>query len=292
MAPPMSMPSADRTPPPGPSDARSVTSKVMAILAAFEDEHRSLSMSQIATSAELPTSTAHRLIRELTEWGALSRDHHGRYQIGLRLWELSQNAGRQLRETARPFLQDLYMLTQETALIGMREGYTALTLDRVYGSGKLPKSSPVGSRLPLHASAVGQVLLAYEEDWFQQTYLQRQLEAFTEHTLADPRALAAELELIRTRGYARTVESVRPGAGAVAVPVFNDDGHVVVAVGLVLTAARAESAERHVPVLQGIAQKVHRAALYRRAPYRPLWPAFPSPRPRQEARSAPTPELT
>lgn len=247
----------------------------MAIMESFEDEPRSLSMSQIATSARLPTSTAHRLIRELTEWGALSRDHNGRYQIGIRLWELSQNAGRQLRETARPYLQDLYMLTQETALIGMREGYTALTLDRVYGSGKLPKSSPVGSRLPLHATAVGLVLLAYEDDWFQQTYLQRTLEAFTEHTLADPSRLAGELERIKQQGYARTVESVRPGSGAVAVPVFDDDGHVVVAVGLVLTAARAGAADRHVPVLQGIAQKVQKAALYRRAPYRPLWPALP-----------------
>lgn len=285
------MPSADRPRLDGQSDSRSVTSKVMAILEAFEDEPRSLSMSQIAAASGLPTSTAHRLIRELTEWGALSRDHNGRYQIGIRLWELSQNAGRQLRDTARPYLQDLYMLTQETAIIGMREGYTALTLDRVYGSGKLPKTSPVGSRLPLHATAVGLVLLAYEDDWFQQTYLQRTLESFTDRTLADAGQLARELERIKQRGYARTVESVRPGAGAVAVPVFNDDGHVVVALGLVLTAARAKAAaDRHLPVLKGIAQKVQQAALYRRAPYRQLWPAFPSPRSQRKAEPGPAPD--
>lgn len=271
------MPSADRPPAAEAGDSRSVTAKVLAILESFEDEPRALTMSQIAAAAGLPTSTAHRLIRELTDWGALTRDHNGRYQVGIRLWELSQNAGRQLRETARPYLQDLYMLTRESATIGMREGYTALTLDRMYGSGRLPKTSPVGSRLPLHATSVGLVLLAYEEDWFQQAYLQRNLEAFTEHTLADPARLAEELARIRTRGYARTVESVRPGSGGVAVPVFNDDGHVVVALGLVLTAARASEADRHLPVLQGIAKKVQQAALYRRATYRPLWPAFPTP---------------
>ncbi|WP_413251054.1 helix-turn-helix domain-containing protein [Sinomonas flava] len=86
---------------------RTVTSKSLAILFAFESGRRSLSLSELAEAAHLPLSTTHRLVAELVEWGALARDPQGRIQLGLRLWELGQNAGRALRDTAHPFIQDL-----------------------------------------------------------------------------------------------------------------------------------------------------------------------------------------
>jgi DNA-binding IclR family transcriptional regulator len=78
---------------------RTVTSKALAILEAFESGLPSLSLSQIADAAGLPLPTAHRLVGELVGWGALERDGTGRYCVGLRLWEVGQNAGRQLRDT-------------------------------------------------------------------------------------------------------------------------------------------------------------------------------------------------
>jgi DNA-binding IclR family transcriptional regulator len=112
-------------------------------------------------------------VGELVQWGALDRDAGGRYHVGLRLWEVAQNAGRQLRDTARPFLQDLFSLTQETAHLAVREGHEALYIDRVYSSRRAPRASRVGGRLPLHATAVGKVLLAYEEPWVREAYLRR-----------------------------------------------------------------------------------------------------------------------
>ena len=138
---------------------RTVTSKVMAIFAAFEDAPASMSLSQIAEAAEIPLPTAHRLVGELVQWGALEKESTGRYTIGMRLWEVAQLAGRQLRETARPFLQDLFSLTQETAHLAVREGREALYVDRVYSSKRVPRASRVGGRLPLHATAVGKVLM-------------------------------------------------------------------------------------------------------------------------------------
>ena len=94
---------------------RTVTSKVLAILEAFEKSRGALSLTDIAEKSGLPLSTAHRLVNELTDWGFLSREPNGRYQLGIRLWELAQNTGRQLRDAARPFIQDLFSLTGETA---------------------------------------------------------------------------------------------------------------------------------------------------------------------------------
>src|SRR5699024_11349442 len=85
---------------------RSVTSKVLAILSTFEQSRGSLSLTQIAEEADLPLSTAHRLVGELIDEGMLARGPHGKIQLGLKLWSIAQNTGRQLRDTARPFVQD------------------------------------------------------------------------------------------------------------------------------------------------------------------------------------------
>src|SRR5674476_34967 len=66
----------------------SVSSRLLAILGAFDDGHRRMSLSDLSRRVEMPLSTAHRLCAELTDWGALWRDTDGRYVLGRRMWEL------------------------------------------------------------------------------------------------------------------------------------------------------------------------------------------------------------
>ena len=67
---------------------QTVTSRVLAILAAFDDQHRTLTLSEIAIRADVPLPTTHRLVRELVDWGAVYRTESGSYVIGRRLWKL------------------------------------------------------------------------------------------------------------------------------------------------------------------------------------------------------------
>lgn len=246
----------------GSSDSgRTVTAKVLAILEAFERSRGVLSLSEIAEASGLPLSTAHRLLAELTEWGMLTRGSHGRYQLGIRLWELAQNAGRPLRETARPYIQDLFSLTGETAHLAVREGHEVLYIDRVYGSKRVPRASRVGGRLPMHATAVGKVVLAFEEDWVRTAFLQRPLERRTPHTDVDPGRLAAELAQIREQGYATTLEEARLGSCSIAVPVFHG-GRVGAGLGLVLLSTQSATMRRHLPALRGVAAQIERATAH------------------------------
>jgi len=242
---------AGRTSQPG----QSVTGRVLSILEVFERSLAPRSLTDISVETGLPLSTTHRLLGELETWGALQRDDNGRYQIGLRLWELGQHAGRQVREIARPLLQDLFMLTQETVHMAVREGAEALYIDRVYGSRRVPQASRVGGRLPLHATAVGKVLLAFEEPWVREGILAQHLEARTSHTHIDPDALRAELGVVRTRSFATTRDETRMGATSIAVPVFQN-GEIGAALGLVTTTDNAASIERHLPALRGIARRI------------------------------------
>ena len=245
---------------------RSVAGRVLSLLEAFETCGSALTLTQLAEAAGLPPATAHRLVGELVEWGALTRDGQGRYHVGMRLWELSQSADRRLRDTARPFLQDLFSLTGETAHLAVRVGNDALYVDRVYGSRRVPRASRIGGRLPLHATAVGKVLLAGEEPWFRDAYLARALEAPTRRTHIDPAGLSSELGRITDAGHAMTAEEVRVGASSIAVPVVVDDV-VVAAIGLVVGSHDSSRMSRHLPTLRGVAERVGTALSHLPAGY-------------------------
>lgn len=242
-------------------DRRSVTTKVLAIFAAFEKSRGAMSLTEIAETSQMPLSTAHRLVAELTEGGLLYKGANGRYQLGLRLWELAQNAGRPLRETARPFIQDLFSLTGETSHLAIRQGREVLYIDRVYGSKRVPRASRVGGRLPMHATAVGKVILALEEPWVRTAYLSTELEQRTPSTQVDAGKLAAELDQIRELGYATTVEEVRLGSSSIAVPVMHA-GQVGAALGLVLLPTSVAGMTRYLAALKGVAGQIERATAH------------------------------
>lgn len=240
---------------------RTVTSKVIAVLGAFEHTTRPLGLTEIAQLADLPASTTHRLVAELTEGGLLSRKEDGSYQLGLRIWELAQNTGRQLRDTARPYVQELFALTSETAQLVVRDKNEALLIDRAYGPKKVPRSARVGGRLPLNSTAVGKTLLAFDEPWIRQSYLKLPLKTSTAKTIVDAQVLKQQLNRINAQGYAITIDEQRVGAASVAVPVWHT-GKLGAAIGLVVPSANAANLERFLPVLQATSERITRATAH------------------------------
>lgn len=240
---------------------RSVLSKVSAVLGAFESLRRPLSLTEIAEHAELPASSAHRIVNDMVDEELLNRMVDGRYQVGLRVWRLGQVVGQQLRETANPYVQDLYSLTGETSHLAVRDGRDALYLIRLYGSRRVPRASFTGGRLPLHSTAVGKVLLAFEEPWIREAYLGGQLDPETKYTIGQPQRLARNLADIKAQGFATTREEQRIGTSSIAVPVFHS-GKIGSAVGLVLPADKFPTLERHLPTLQAISQRIEKATAH------------------------------
>nr|WP_231447492.1 IclR family transcriptional regulator [Brevibacterium zhoupengii] len=234
---------------------------MLSLLTTFEEPKRSFTLTQLAESAEIPLSTAHRLTSELVDWGFLTRTAQGRYQLGLRIWEMGQNVGHQLRETAQPFIQDLYSFTGETSQLAIRDGREVLYIDRVYGTERVPRASRVGGRLPMHSTAVGKVLLAFDEAWVREAYLQRPMKQVAPRTVTNPGVLSRQLEAISEEGYAATVEEQRLGACSIAVPVFHT-GRIGAALGLVVASEKASTLTRHLPALRGISQRLEQATAH------------------------------
>jgi DNA-binding IclR family transcriptional regulator len=238
--------------------AASVTSRALDVLGAFDPSHRSLTLSSLARRAGLPLATAHRLTAELQRWGALDRLASGEYVIGRRLWDLGLLAPVQsgLRQAASPFMHDLYGATLATVHLAVRDGDQVLYVDRLAGHVSVPVVSKVGSRLPMHATGVGKVLLTYAPAEVKQSVLS-DLTRVTPYTITNPARLQAQLERIRIDGYATTGDEMSLGASSVAVPIHGPGGEVVAALGMVVPDLRRERS-RLVSALQVAARGITR----------------------------------
>jgi DNA-binding IclR family transcriptional regulator len=245
-----------------------VTSRVLALLYAFDEHHRRLTLTELAGRAGLALPTAHRLVGELVAGRALVRRPSGEYVVGRRLWDLGMVAPVQsgLRETASPFLNDIHAATRATVHLAVRDGTQALYLDRLSGRASVPVVSTIGSRLPLHATGVGKVLLAHAPDEVRAAVLAH-LPRITTYTITEPRRLDQQLEKVRREGYATTVEEMSLGACSIAVPIraAAEDGsaHVVASVGVVVPNLRRDRA-RLLAALEVAAQGIGRSLTPRR----------------------------
>ncbi|MFD1858385.1 IclR family transcriptional regulator [Aeromicrobium camelliae] len=218
----------------------SVASRVLAILAAFDEHHRQLTLSEVADRARLPLATAHRLVQELVAGGALTRRPQGDYVIGRLLWDVGLLAPVEagLRRVAEPVLHDVHATTRATVHLAVRDGDQVLYLERMRGRASVPVVSTVGSTLPMHSTGVGKVLLAHAPADVQQRVL-GQLTRVTPYTITQPSVLAEQLDRVRNDGYATTSEEMSLGAASLAVPVLRDD-EAVAAIGVVVASLRRD----------------------------------------------------
>ena len=218
----------------------SVTSRALALLAAFDEQHRRLGLTRLAERADLPLPTAHRLVGELVAWGALTRTASGEYVVGRRLWDIGLLAPVQsgLREVASPYLHDLYGATLATVHLAVRDGTEVLYVDRLRGHASVPVVSTVGSRLPMHATGVGKVLLAHAPEPVRAVVLAH-LTRVTPYTVVAPGTLRRQLARVLKDDYATTSEEMSLGACSIAVPVRAGD-RVVASLGVVVPSLRKD----------------------------------------------------
>ncbi|MEX5297460.1 IclR family transcriptional regulator [Kocuria sp. CPCC 205292] len=229
---------------------RSVTSRVLEVLGSFDPTHTRQTLSQISRRSGIPVATCHRLLKELSGWGAVSRQPDGTYTVGPRLAKLGMLAPMQrgLRQVAAPYMQDVLFATRQVVNLFVLDGTEALLLDRIAGTHVGAPIARPGDKLPLHTSAGGKVLLAYgpAELWEACT---QALVRETSRSIVDLPRLEQELASVRERGYATTDGEHSPGAHGLAVPVRDAGGGVIAALGIV-TLARIKDSQRIVPALQ------------------------------------------
>jgi DNA-binding IclR family transcriptional regulator len=235
-----------------------VTGRAFAVLESFDAAHRRQSLAAIARRTELPLTTVHRLVHELERFSALTRGADGDYEIGSKIWRLGTLASVhfELREVALPYMEDVYELGNDAVQVAVLDGLRCLVVDRIAGSRTISVLSKPGSRLPLHATGVGKVLLAFGGQELQDAVL-GSLDRYTDQTITNWASLKAQLSTIMSQGFAVTREELAPGATSVAVPLRGKSGAVIAALGVVSSTDNTEMS-RMIPVLQVTAAAISR----------------------------------
>lgn len=234
--------------------------RILRLLEAFSVGHTELNLTEISQRAGLPLSTTYRLVGELVEWGALERGPNGRYRVGLRLWEIAALAPRALglRETAFPFLEDLYLATHENVLLAVRDGTELVFVERLSGHQAVPVLTKIGRRRSLHATSAGLVLLAHAPVDIQQRVLSSPLRRYTANTVVDPARLRVDLAEIRRQGFAVCEGHMARDALSVAAPIREATDTVTAALSVVVPLADADH-RRLVPAVLAAARGISRA---------------------------------
>ena len=236
---------------------RSAIDRSLRIIGAFSGAPAAgLTAAAIADRTALPTSTVYRICGRLEEERLLERTPGGRYRVGLRLWELGLLAPRAsgLRETALPYLEDLYEVVHENVQLLVLDGTEVVVVERLSAHDAVRLAGRPGGRLPVHATSGGLLLLAHADEQVLDAVAEAPMERFTPATIVTSKRLRAEVALARPQGWVVLREHLTAGSVSVAAPVFDRRRSAVAAVsvvsdlssgdrvlGAVLTTARAVS---------------------------------------------------
>ncbi|MCH7600996.1 MAG: IclR family transcriptional regulator [Myxococcales bacterium] len=188
-------------------------------------------VTAIGRSLGLPKSSAHRLLAALGRRGLVDRSERGRYRPGTALIALGLGALERepIVELARGVLEATSAKLGETIFLVAAQSRELMILDKAEGKGFLRASPQVGERVPVHATAVGKLYLAFAPDSVD---VEDPLTSFTEGTTTSADELAAVVATVRDQGFACSDEEWVPGLGVVAAPIcFRDRLVAVVALG-------------------------------------------------------------
>jgi IclR family acetate operon transcriptional repressor len=222
-----------------------------------------LSAKMIGAALDLPKATVHRLLGALEDKGLLSKDPlSGGYVAGASLTDMAFKILRKSAASAdrHVVLAGLVAAIGETCNLGILDGGEARYVDRVEAShSPLKLEFRPGSRVPLHASAMGKLFLAAMPPSALDRYLfAARRTAFTPLTLTDTAALRAALAEIRKNGHAADDEEYIAGVNclAVAVPVARARHLVALAVQAPKSRKNLDELKGFLPVLQEAARKL------------------------------------
>ncbi|MET9804792.1 IclR family transcriptional regulator [Streptomyces sp. NPDC006368] len=197
--------------------------RAAAMLRLLAGGERRLGLSDIASSLDLAKGTAHGILRTLQAEGFVEQDPaSGRYQLGAELLRLGNSYldVHELRARALVWTDDLARSSGESVHLGVLHQHGVLVIHHVFRPDDSRQVLEVGAMQPLHSTALGKVLSAYDPVAHSEA-MEVDRKAFTPRTITGLDDFEAVLELTRARGWAADVEETWEGVASVAAPIHD-----------------------------------------------------------------------
>ncbi|MET8678670.1 IclR family transcriptional regulator [Streptomyces sp. NPDC004647] len=216
--------------------ARTIQSleRAAAMLRLLAGGERRLGLSDVATALGLAKGTAHGILRTLQQEGFVEQDPtSGRYQLGAELLRLGNSYldVHELRARALVWTDDLARSSGESVYLGVLHQQGVLIVHHVFRPDDSRQVLEVGAMQPLHSTALGKALSAYDPVAHSQV-IEADRKTFTAHTVTGLGDFEGVLDLTRARGWAADVEETWDGVASVASPIHDRRRMPVGAVGI------------------------------------------------------------
>jgi IclR family acetate operon transcriptional repressor len=213
------------------------------ILVRLVESDDAVTLSGVVEETRLPKTTAARLLRALERNGLAQRRQGGGFRPGPVLVEYARRdaAVGDLATLAHPFLERLGASTGETANIGIPTPTGVARLAQVDSDHPLGAGNWVGRRIPIHASSMGKVFMAFGA---AQPPFGR-LARLGPRSITSMDELLVELENVRHVGFATTWEELDTGLCSTAAPVRGARGSVIAAISVSAPTVRTTHERLH-----------------------------------------------
>ena len=248
------------------------------VLACFDAHHRSMTLSEVATAADLARPTARRLLLTLEELGFVRSDD-GSFELTPKVLTLGMAyvGALGLWEIARPHLAALVKRTGESSSVAQLDGSDILYVARVSVPKLIALRVEVGTRFPAVQTSQGKVLLAaLRPAELSSTLTVPSRAGLPRYIGRSEDQLREELTQVRARGWALADEELAPGVRSVAVPVRDGAGAVRAAMNVTVHAAETSTEQllqEHLPLLLRTAGEISADwALWQSRPHNEVWP--------------------
>jgi IclR family transcriptional regulator, KDG regulon repressor len=206
----------------------STIQKALNILNLFR-EHPELSLNDIQNLLGGTKTTLYRVLSTLLDNKYLQKNGRGKYRLGIKVFILGNRVSREdhLINVSTPFMKEFSQAVGLTALLGILDGTDIIIIQKTEPDRLMKMVCHIGGSVPAHCTSQGKVLLAYSSREILQKIVDgRGLQRFTPQTICTTQALLKELEAVRTRGYAIDDAEHEKDIRCVAVPIFDDSGHI------------------------------------------------------------------
>lgn len=244
------------------ADPVPAAARTLDVLETFRGAGRPLSLSELARLTRIPVSTCHGLVRTLEQRGFLYYPSPREAYPTRKLLELARDLDARDPIVARlaPALASLRDATQETVILGMRQGDSALYLLVLDSPHIVRYTAHAGEFKPLHSSSIGKSFLGAMADDALDAWLRAHpLPRITASTMTSARALKRDLQESRERGYYRTRGENVADVMAVAAPVNAGSAQLAIAIAGPLHRME-EQQEKHVERLRSAVRSIERKA--------------------------------
>lgn len=190
-------------------------------------ETQPIGLSELARVLDISKATALRMLTTLEglRWVA-QNEPTKQWSLTAHAYAVAVRSGPMstLRDIAIGHMNALQLATTETVHLAIPDGDVLILAERLDTPHALRAFLPLGSKIPLHASATGLAFLAASEDDFVGQYLAAALDRLTDRTMTDRETLLEEVRVVRARGYSINEEGLSSGITSLGAAILGPGG--------------------------------------------------------------------